>query len=66
MGGIYSSFKGFKPMRNEIPHLGATLLRIEVYLVCLTLSGYLSESSICKGVLVSSGSGCLALQVTIL
>ena len=53
-------------MSNEIAYLGATLFRIKVYLVCLTLSGYSSESPICKGVLVSFGSGCLALQVTIL
>ena len=53
-------------MRNGIPHLGATLLHIEVYLVCLMLSGYPSESSIGKEVLVFSGSGCLTLQVTIL
>ena len=53
-------------MRNRIPHLGATLLRIEIYLVYLMLSGYPSESPIGKGVLVSSGSGCLVLQVTIL
>ena len=43
-------------MRNRIPHLGATVLRIEVDLVYLMLSGYPSESSIGKGVLVSSGS----------
>ena len=53
-------------MRNRIPHLGAILLRTGVYLVSLVLSSYPSESPIGKGVLVSSGSGCLALQVTIL
>ena len=53
--------KRFKPMRNRIPHLGATLLRIGVYLVSLVLSSYPSESSLGKGVLVFSGSGCLVL-----
>ena len=53
-------------MRNRIPHLGATLFHIGVYLVYLVLSDYPSESPIGKGVLVSSGSGFLVLQVTIL
>ena len=38
-------------MRNKIPHLGTTLLCIGVYLVYLVLSGYPSDSHICKGVL---------------
>ena len=53
-------------MSNRITHFGATLFRIGVYLVYLVLSDNSSESPIGKGVLVSSGSGCLALQVTIL
>ena len=53
-------------MRNEIPHPGVTHPCVGDYLLSLVLSSYPFESSIGKEVLISSGSRCLALQVTIL
>ena len=58
--------KRFKPMRNRIPHTGATHLCIGVYPLLLVLSNYPSESPFDKGVIVFLGFGCLVLQVTIL
>ena len=58
--------KRFKPMSNRIAHTGATHLCIGAYPLLLVLSSYPSETHFDKGVIVSLGSGCLVLQVTIL
>ena len=58
--------KRFKPMRNMIPHPGVTRLCIGAYPLSLVLSIYPSESPFDEGVLVSLGSGCLDMKVTIL
>ena len=53
--------KRFKPMRNRIPHPGATFLCIRAYPSLSVLSSYPSECPFDEGVLVSLESGILDL-----
>ena len=53
-------------MRNGIPQPGVTRLCIGAYPLSLVLSSYPFKSTFDEGFLVSLGSGCLDLQVTIL